>query len=128
VANFGRWADGFVGHMSDATDESAGAAAGVAVAVACGKTVVAGLALVDVDVDVDVDVVHMAAAAANGRMDETSETAYWIAHLIEHMRAISVKQDSCHSQIVAARIVRAAEGRVMEAVRQNTHFDVRQAV
>jgi hypothetical protein len=113
-----------VSHMSHATDESAGAAAGVAVAVAvaCDKTVVVGLALVDVDV------VHMAAAAANGRMDETSETAYWIAHLIEHVRAISVKQDSCHSQIVAARIVRAAEGRVVEAVRQNTHFDVRQAV
>ena len=110
--------------MNCANDKGAGAAADFDsdIAVACGKAVVAELALVDIVV------VHKAVAAANGMMDETSGMAYSVAQLFEHARGIWVKQDFCRFLIVADRTVRAAEGQVVEAVRQDIRSDFPQVV
>jgi hypothetical protein len=120
VAHFGSQTGRFVGRMSCATDAGAAVAAGIAVA--NGKIVVALVAALAGDY-----IVHMPGDVA-GRMVGTSEMACSIAHLTEHGREISAKQDSSRSLIVAARTVRVAEGQVTEVVRQNNHSDIPQVV
>ena len=109
-----------MGRMSFATDVNAAVAADLAVA--NGKAVVVVVAAL-----VGGYVVRMPGDVA-GRMDGTSEMACSIAHLTERGREISVKRDSCHFLTVAVRTVRAAEGQVVEVVRQNDHSDMSQVV
>lgn len=105
VAHFGKQA-GYVGvRMNCVTGVNAVAAADVAAA--NGKRVGSAVALADGCA------VHMP-GFAGGRTNAMAEAAFPVAHLIEHVPATSAKQDSCHSLIVAARTVRAAEGQVAE--------------
>lgn len=95
------------------------AVAAADVAAANGKRVGSAVALVD-----GCDV-HMP-GVAGGRTNAMVEAAFPVAHLIEHVPAKSVKQDSCHCQIVAAHTVRAAEEQVTEVVPQDDHSGIRQ--
>jgi hypothetical protein len=119
AARVGGQAGYFVVRMSCATDGNAVAAADVAAANDMGVEAVVAL--------VDGYAVHIP-GAATGRTDEAVEAAYSVAHLIEYELGTSAKQDSCHFLIVVARIVRAAEGQVVEVVRQNNHCGIPQPV
>lgn len=119
AAHFGRHVDCSVGRMSYATDGDAVAVADVVVA--SGKDVEVVEALVGDYI------VHMAAAVAD-TTDGMSEVACSIARLTGRGQEISVRQDSCHSPIVAAHIVRAAEGQVSEVDRQNIRYGILQVV
>lgn len=119
AARVGTQAGCSVVRMSCAVDGNAVGAAGVAAANS--MVVEAAVALVDGYA------VHMP-GAATGRMGETAEVAYSIAHLIEYGLGTSAKRDSHHSLIVAARIARAAEGQAVEVARQNNHSDIPQVV
>ena len=70
---------------------------------------------------------HMAVVVAD-KIDELSGLACLIARSIGRGREISVRQDSCHSLIVAAHIVHVAERQVSEAGRQNIDYGILQVV
>jgi len=84
------------------------------------KTVVAGPAPVGGCIG------HMA-AAETGRMDERNEMVYSIVRLTEREREMSAKLDSCHSLIVAARVVHVVEEQAAEVVRSDIHSGKPQA-
>lgn len=119
AAHFGRQVGHSVGRMSCAIDGDAVTVADVAGA--SGKDVGVVEALVGDYV------VHMTAAVAD-EMDELSGVACLVARSTGRGREILVRQDSRHSLIVAAHIVRVAEGQVSEDDRQNIHYGILQVV